>query len=57
MAMKKFINDPMDLTSELLEGFGIAHGDKIAIQSEKLVVHKEMTLVLLQLIKHLTLIL
>ncbi len=38
MAMKKFINDPLNLTSELLEGFAIAHGDKIAIQSEKLVV-------------------
>ncbi len=38
MAMKKFINDPLDLTSELLEGLAIAHGDKIAIQSEKLVV-------------------
>jgi len=38
MAMKKFINDPLDLTPELLEGFEIAHGDKIAIQSEKLVV-------------------
>jgi len=38
MAMKKFINDPLNLTSELLEGFEIAHGDKIAIQSEKLIV-------------------
>ncbi|MHC4755125.1 MAG: dihydroxyacetone kinase subunit DhaK [Planctomycetota bacterium] len=38
MAMKKFINDPLNLTPELLEGFEIACGDKIAIQSEKLVV-------------------
>lgn len=38
MAMKKFINDPLDLTKELLEGLEIAHGDKVAIQSEKLVV-------------------
>ncbi len=38
MAMKKFINDPLNLTSELLEGFAIAHSDKIAIQSEKMVV-------------------
>jgi len=38
MAMKKFINDPLDLTTELLEGLAIAHGDKIAVQSEKLIV-------------------
>ena len=38
MAMKKFINDPLNLTHELHEGMEIAHGDKIAIQSEKLVV-------------------
>ena len=38
MAMKKFINDPLDLTSELLEGMAIAHSGTIAIQSEKLVV-------------------
>ena len=38
MAMKKFINDPAALTPELLEGFQIAHSDKIEIQSEKLVV-------------------
>ena len=33
MAMKKFINDPLDLTPELLEGLEIAHGDKVVIQS------------------------
>jgi len=38
MAMKKFINDPLDLTPELLEGFKIAHGDKIDVVSDKLVV-------------------
>lgn len=37
MPMKKFINDPKDLTRELLEGFAIAHGDAIAIKSEKIV--------------------
>ena len=37
MAMKKFINDPKDLTRELLEGFAIAHSDVIAIKSEKIV--------------------
>ena len=38
MPMKKFINDPADLTAELLEGFCIAFSDKIALESEKLVV-------------------
>jgi len=38
MPMKKFINDPVDLTSELLDGFCIAFPDKIALESEKLVV-------------------
>ena len=38
MVMKKFINDPLNLTAELLEGFEMAHADKIALQSEKLVV-------------------
>ncbi|MCX6914798.1 MAG: dihydroxyacetone kinase subunit DhaK [Verrucomicrobia bacterium] len=37
MTMKKFINDPKDLTRELLEGFAIAHPDVIAIKSEKIV--------------------
>ncbi len=36
--MKKFINDPENLTQELLEGYAIAHGDKIAIESDKLIV-------------------
>jgi dihydroxyacetone kinase-like protein len=38
MVMKKFINDPADLTAELLEGLCIAFPDKIALESEKLVV-------------------
>jgi len=37
MAMKKFINDPVNLTAELLEGFEIAYGNQITIKSEKLV--------------------
>lgn len=37
MVMKKFINDPRNLTRELLEGFAIAHRDAIAIKSEKIV--------------------
>lgn len=38
MAMKKFINDPTNLTAELLEGYVQAYGDKVALQSGKLVV-------------------
>ena len=38
MAMKKFINDPSTLTAELLEGLCLANPDKIALDSEKLVV-------------------
>jgi len=38
MAMKKFINDPANLTSELLEGFVQAYGGKVALKGEKLVV-------------------
>ena len=38
MAMKKFINDPANLTPELLEGLTQAYPRKIALDSEKLVV-------------------
>jgi phosphoenolpyruvate---glycerone phosphotransferase subunit DhaK len=37
MAMKKFINDPKNLTKELLEGFAIVHSPLVALQSEKIV--------------------
>ena len=37
MAMKKFINDPKDLTKELLEGFAIAHSNQIVLKSDKIV--------------------
>lgn len=37
MPMKKFINDPRNLTRELLEGFAIAHRDVVSLQSEKIV--------------------
>jgi len=40
MAMKKFINDPGNLTAELMEGFAIANGDKIKIESGKIVVRR-----------------
>ena len=38
MVMKKFINDPGNLTAELLEGFSLACGDKVKLESGKLVV-------------------
>lgn len=37
MKMKKFINDPANLTRELLEGFAVAHGDLVTLRSEKIV--------------------
>jgi dihydroxyacetone kinase-like protein len=37
MSMKKFINDPKNLTQELLEGFAISHHGIVALQSEKIV--------------------
>jgi dihydroxyacetone kinase-like protein len=37
MAMKKFINDASKLTEELLEGFAIAHGDKVRVSPGRLV--------------------
>ncbi len=40
MAMKKFINDPKNLTKELLEGFAIAHADQVVLKSEKIVCRK-----------------
>ena len=38
MAMKKFMNDPANLTSELLEGYCQAYSNKVALRSDKLVV-------------------
>ena len=38
MVMKKFINKPEDLVSELLEGFALACGDKIRLKRDRLVV-------------------
>ncbi len=37
MPMKKFINDPKNLTKELLEGFAIAHSDIVTVKSDKIV--------------------
>jgi dihydroxyacetone kinase-like protein len=39
--MKKFINDPKNLTKELLEGYALAYSDKIKLVSEKLVVRAQ----------------
>ena len=41
MPMKKFINDPANLTAELLEGMALAFGDKIRLESGKLVVRAQ----------------
>ena len=41
MVMKKFINDPKNLTAELLEGFCLAYSDKVALKSEKCVVRAQ----------------
>ena len=38
MLMKKFINEPENLTSELLEGYALAYKDKVRIEKEKIVV-------------------
>jgi phosphoenolpyruvate---glycerone phosphotransferase subunit DhaK len=37
MSMKKFINDPNNLTRELLEGFAIAHSDIVTVTPDKIV--------------------
>ncbi len=41
MPMKKFINDPANLTAELLEGYCLAYSSKVALESEKLVVRAQ----------------
>ena len=38
MVMKKFINSPDNLTTELLEGFTLCYPDKVKLVSEKIVV-------------------
>jgi len=34
MTMKKFINDPANLTAELLDGYVKAYANKVALESE-----------------------
>ena len=41
MPMKKLINDPANLTAELLEGFALAFADKVRLESGKLVVRAQ----------------
>jgi len=41
MAMKKFINDPSNLVNEILEGFVLAHADKVAMEGNQLVVRAQ----------------
>jgi dihydroxyacetone kinase-like protein len=41
MVMKKFINNPDDLVDELLEGFALAHSDKVLLEGQNLVVRAE----------------
>ena len=40
--MKKFINDPENLTKELLEGFALANCDLVSLQPNNLVVNKKL---------------
>ena len=41
MVMKKLINDPANLTAELLEGFTLAYADQVRLESGKLVVRAQ----------------
>src|SRR6056297_3453218 len=41
MAMKKFMNNPENLTSELMEGFAFAHKKLVKIEKEKIVLRRE----------------
>ena len=41
MVMKKLINDPANITAELLEGFTLAYADKVKLESGKLVVRAQ----------------
>ena len=42
MKMKKFINDPTNLTPELLEGFAMAHSDLVRLEPNNTVVNKAL---------------
>ncbi|MEF9940075.1 MAG: dihydroxyacetone kinase subunit DhaK [Clostridium sp.] len=42
MKMKKFINDPANLTPELLEGFAEAHKDLVTLGSDNMVINNKL---------------
>ena len=42
MKMKKFINDPANLTTELLEGFALANQDLVRLEEDNTVVNKAL---------------
>ncbi|MEG1050369.1 MAG: dihydroxyacetone kinase subunit DhaK, partial [Oscillospiraceae bacterium] len=42
MKMKKFINDPANLTKELLEGFAQANKDRIILGENNTVINKKL---------------
>lgn len=42
MKMKKFINNPADLTTELLEGLALAHADLVELGPSRLVINKRL---------------
>lgn len=42
MKMKKFINNPENLTKELLEGFAAANADLVSLESQNLVINKKL---------------
>ncbi len=42
MKMKKFINDPANLTSELLEGFALANADLVELHPQNTVVNRKL---------------
>ena len=42
MKMKKFINDPENLTPELLEGFVEAHKDLVRLGDERMVINRKL---------------
>jgi len=42
MKMKKFINDPLNLASELLEGYTLAHKDLVYLDTENKVVNRKL---------------
>lgn len=41
MPMKKFMNDPANLTAEMLEGLAMAYSDKVKIVNERIVVRSK----------------